>query len=45
MQVGLRRICCLLSMLALVGVGGCASSEPRDLAYVTTYSAIGAQMK
>ena len=32
-------------MLALVGVVGCASSEPRDLAYETTYSAVGAQMK
>ena len=45
MQVGLRRIWCLLSVVALVGVGGYASSEPRDLAYETTYSAIGAQMK
>jgi hypothetical protein len=45
MPVGLRRICCLLSVLALVGLGGCASSEPRDLAYETTYSAVGAQVR
>jgi hypothetical protein len=45
MQVGLRRICCLLSVLALVGLVGCASSGPRDLAYETTYSAVGAQVK
>jgi hypothetical protein len=45
MQVVLRRICCLLSVLALVGLVGCALSEPRSFAYETTYSAIGAQMK
>jgi hypothetical protein len=45
MQVRLRRICCLLSVLALVGVGGCASSEPRSFVYETTYSAVGAQVK
>ena len=45
MQVGLRRIWCLLSVLALIGLVGCALSEPRSPAYETTYSAIGAQMK
>jgi LmbE family N-acetylglucosaminyl deacetylase len=45
MQLGLRRICCLLSVLALVGLVGCASLEPRDFAYETTYSAVGAQVK
>jgi len=45
MQVALRRICCLLSVLALVGVGGCVSPEPKDLAYQTAYSAVGAQVK
>ena len=45
MQVRLRRICCLLSVLALVGVGGCASSETGNLASETTYSAVAAQVK
>ena len=44
MQMGLRVVFCLLVVVALVG-GGCSSTGPRDLAYQTAYSAVGAQVK
>ena len=43
MPVGLRVICCLL--VALTVVGGCSSTGPQDLAYQTSYSTVGAQVK
>jgi hypothetical protein len=39
-----RTICRFLTLLALIGVGGCSASGPQ-LPFETAYSAIGAQVK